>query len=336
MTEVVGHSRQRKTLQRLFSKQLLPHALLFVGTAGIGKRLVASELYRGYYCLSNLNNPQPEYGGCRNCKSCRLFDANSLPDFKVIDCSVKDDSNTEAMRELLYSLHLKVSTQSQRVVIFDNAERLSEQASNILLKILEEPRERTYFCLISTSLSRLLPTVVSRSQTWFFNTLTQAEIKTVLQNRPVSLSSNQEIAGVSDDMLALLADGSLEHLESMLSNAQEWTRMQEVLDLLTRGASKTALERLALKKEQRDVFFSQLTILRILCRQQLLANSDNQTISRWAALLANLIEAERAIFERYLGTEAVLRQAFQPIVGLQSPAFTSSQNDVTLLSDIIL
>lgn len=162
-----------KPHDRLFSllaENRLPHALLFVGMAGTGKRTTAISLAMACNCRA------PKAGeGCGNCRACRKIRAGTHPDFSVIQ-PAGNFIRIEAIRELCYTLGMKPYEASTRVVVLAGAEQMNPEAANALLKVLEEPPDRTLMILTAGQSSDLLPTIVSRCQQFRFPPIPRQEL----------------------------------------------------------------------------------------------------------------------------------------------------------------
>lgn len=147
------------------------HALLLHGKAGIGKLNFARTLAAGLLCL------QPQQGfACGRCQSCHWLAEGAHPDFKEI--TPEDDESTDATKkktrkrqqiviDQIRALHEYLSLTSHRVdgmrvILIHPLEAMNVAASNALLKLLEEPPQRTQFLLVSHQRQALLPTILSR------------------------------------------------------------------------------------------------------------------------------------------------------------------------------
>lgn len=138
----------------------LPHALLFSGARGIGKRHFAEAFGRWALCLQ----PLPD-GACGHCKGCELNRASTHPDFIVIRPEEEGKIIKVAqVRELIDSLGRTGQQGGNKVVIIEPIEAMNANASNALLKSLEEPTPGTYLLLVSHNPSSVLPTIRSRCQ----------------------------------------------------------------------------------------------------------------------------------------------------------------------------
>lgn len=136
----------------------LPHALLFHGPAGIGKRAFAWRLAQYLLC----NTPTAE-GGCGTCVSCRRFEAGTHPD--LLSVTPIGDSATitvDQVRTVRDFVTLKPHTAARKLVVLEPAESMNVNAANALLKVLEEPPAASALLLISPAAARLPATIRSR------------------------------------------------------------------------------------------------------------------------------------------------------------------------------
>ncbi|RSM22719.1 DNA polymerase III subunit delta' [Aeromonas salmonicida] len=134
----------------------LGHAWLLLGDPGLGKEQLAERLARLHLCQ------QPDRGEpCGQCHSCQLFDKGHHPDLGTVTVDSKT-IGVEAIREICARLQNSAQLGRGKVVIIPDAERMTESASNALLKTLEEPAGDSLLLLIASQVSRLLPTILSR------------------------------------------------------------------------------------------------------------------------------------------------------------------------------
>lgn len=164
--EIKGHDAIIARLKRMTKTHRLPHAILFAGTAGIGKKKTAEALAETLLCGSEENAP------CGVCESCRLAAAGSHPDLTKIIPSGKGKAaksiKIDQIRELQKDVSRFPVLAKRRAVIIDDAQLMNETAQNSLLKTLEEPVGEVFFIIVTSSLSALLPTVISRSVVFRF------------------------------------------------------------------------------------------------------------------------------------------------------------------------
>jgi DNA polymerase III subunit delta' len=163
---IIGQESSIRFLTILLQKGIIPNALLFTGPKGVGKKMAALSFAMAANCAGK--NKNFEDGGfpiepCGICKHCRKFDSGSYPDFIRIDPEGQVTKILQ-IRELRRILSIKPFEARLRVVVISKAHTLNQEASNALLKVLEEPPYRTILILITPQISDLLPTIVSRCQ----------------------------------------------------------------------------------------------------------------------------------------------------------------------------
>lgn len=160
---IVGHAGVIARMRAAASTGRLGSAYLFVGEAGIGKRTLATLWARLLQCASPAGEPDA-LEPCGTCRSCRQHAAGSHPDWSVLEPEDASVVTIAQVRGLQESLPYPPLTSARRVVLIPEAARLNLEASNALLKILEEPPPHTLFLLASAQRDRLLPTILSRCQ----------------------------------------------------------------------------------------------------------------------------------------------------------------------------
>ncbi len=170
--DVLGHGARLAELRRALAEDRLPHALLFTGKRGVGKRRVADALAAARLC---------EAGGddaCGACGSCRAVAHGNHADVEVVVREPgKRDVGIEQVRVLSERLFRKGYGGRGKVAIVDDADRLTTQAQNAFLKTLEEPPPGTTLVLVSSNAERLLPTVRSRCSIHRFGSLSDADLE---------------------------------------------------------------------------------------------------------------------------------------------------------------
>ena len=216
--DVRGHAAIISRLRALAGAQRLPHALLFCGMEGVGKRRTARVLARTLLCTGGGDGP------CGCCDACRTMAAGVHPDYFEVVPEVRGKGaamiRTEAVRDILIAASGAPVQAQRRIILIDGAETMNETAANRLLKTLEEPSGEVLFILVTHAYDAVLPTIRSRAVRIAFGALPRAEIAAALMER-----------GVEDAAaLAALADGSLGRAYAL---ADEGLALRdEALDLL--------------------------------------------------------------------------------------------------------
>lgn len=158
-----GNSGVVERLDQKLRQQRLPHAMIFSGPDGVGKRTCAMRLAMALNCGAEQEIP------CGVCSACRKVAAGTHADVQAV--TLQEDASQikiEQIRDLRSRLDFEPLEGAAKVYIIDPAERMTAAAANGLLKALEEPPPATYFFLITTNALELLITIRSRSQTYHF------------------------------------------------------------------------------------------------------------------------------------------------------------------------
>jgi DNA polymerase-3 subunit delta' len=211
---VLGQARAIRMLQRMLEKDRVPHALLFTGIDGIGRQATAKTLAMALNCL----DPEGQ-NPCNRCRSCRKMASGNHPDLVIVNPAgvfIKIDQIRSLRKHLTYA----PVEGGRRIVIINDAHALTAEASNALLKTLEEPPKDTHIILTAPETTDLSATIVSRCQHVCFRPLSETIIAEVLQNRK-ALDRNAAQA------LAVLAKGSLG--KALTMDGDTWTARRDGL-----------------------------------------------------------------------------------------------------------
>lgn len=217
---ILGQREPKRRLRRLLETDRLPHALLFSGPEGVGKRRTAEALAATLLCSS------PAAGHpCGTCESCRAFSRGIHPDFFfVVPEAVGKGARSiriEAMRALGSALARPPELAPRQVALIDDAQRMNEAAANSFLKTLEEPTGDVVFLLVTGMRAALLDTIVSRCLEISFGPLALPELSEVLRRHGVEAEEAAALAALADGSagraLALHAEGALRRREEAVS-----------------------------------------------------------------------------------------------------------------------
>ncbi len=147
--------------QQLLDQSRMGHAILLSGAKGSGRSALITLLAKTYLCKNSLTEP------CELCQSCQLVSAGTHPDLHWVQPEAEGKSiGIDAIRRInKYAIETS-QLGAERVIIITNADKMGEAGANALLKTLEEPPEKCRFILLTESIDALLPTIVSRCNTW--------------------------------------------------------------------------------------------------------------------------------------------------------------------------
>lgn len=208
--EVVGQRHVTQTLENAIRTNRAAHAYIFCGTRGVGKTTTARILAK---CLNCAKGPAPE--PCNECAACREIAAGTSLD--VIEIDAASNRGIDQIRELREMVRYAPASGRYKVVILDEAHQLTDEASNALLKTLEEPPDRVVFILATTRPEDLAETIKSRAQLFQFRSLAFAEIAGALERIAQEEKLKMDSGAVA--VLARAAEGSLRDALSLLEQA---------------------------------------------------------------------------------------------------------------------
>ncbi|TDX51306.1 DNA polymerase III subunit delta' [Orenia marismortui] len=231
--QILGQELAKRILKNALNSDRLSHAYLFTGEEGLGKYLTAFEFTKAINCQENIDD------SCYSCISCRKADNHNHPDIKEIHpdgASIKIDQIRKLQQEILY----KPYESNKKVYIIHQADKMSVQAANSLLKTLEEPPSYAVIILIASNLNQLLPTIISRCQIVRFRLVSDNMIKDKLVEEYNLIEEKAELltslsAGKYNLALDLInEEGKLEERNQVLELAQSLTDLDrnKVFDLV--------------------------------------------------------------------------------------------------------
>lgn len=322
-TELIGNERVRDALRRAVSRDRLPHALLFAGPEGVGKRAFALELAKAVTCHAPAGGE-----ACGACPSCLLAASGEHPDIRVY---APDGAfiKIAQMRDLAREAQYLPFDGRRRVFVVDGAHQMREEAANAILKTLEEPPPTSLVVLVTDQPYALLETIRSRCQTLRFAAIEPAEIERYLASR-------FKRPGDETRLLARLAGGRVGRALGIdLSVYRERRKeMLGLVELLAGDADRLRLMKAAqylgdVGRKDKAEFEERLDILVGLCRdlyglalgepaerivnadvslrlQQLAERLEPERVARWAEALDGLRRQLRQNVNRQLALEAIL------------------------------
>jgi DNA polymerase III subunit gamma/tau len=196
-----------RTLRRAIETDRVSHAYLFSGPRGTGKTSTAKVLAMGLNCEKG---PTPEPDG--TCEGCRAIVGNSSMD--VLEMDAASNRGIDEIRDLRDKVNLAPAAGRMKVYIIDEVHMLTTEAFNALLKMLEEPPEHVVFVLATTEKHKVLPTIISRCQSFDFR---RPSIETLTEKlREISDAENIEVEPEALTVIAREGRGSFRDAEGLL------------------------------------------------------------------------------------------------------------------------
>jgi len=163
---VVGQHSITTTLKNAVKNNQLAHAYLFCGSRGVGKTTCA----RIFAKTINCSNVTADFEACNECESCRSFNENRSYNIHELDAA--SNNSVDDIRTLIDKVRVPPQLGRYSVYIIDEVHMLSSQAFNAFLKTLEEPPRHAIFVLATTEKHKIIPTILSRCQSFDFNRIT--------------------------------------------------------------------------------------------------------------------------------------------------------------------
>ncbi len=291
---IIGNDKIKNELTNLVKQNKYSHSYIFHGTEGIGKKLIAKEFAKMILCLG-----EEKY--CNTCKSCLEFLSNNNPDFYEI---IPDGNNIkiEQIREMQKKVVEQPIISKNKVYIIDNADLMTREAQNCLLKTLEEPPEFVTIILIGSNESNFLSTIKSRCTILRFENIEPSKIEKYLKEKfsiqevPKSIieAANGSIGKAEllkdKQELYIAIDTVLENIEKMdlidtLKNADIIYKSQdeknEILEYINIKFLKKAKENL---KYLKCIDIVEETKKRIKANSNYNMSIDNMLISIWEVI----------------------------------------------------
>lgn len=198
---LIGQDNIAQTLKNSISRGKLAHAYLFCGPRGVGKTTTARIFAKAINC----SNPSPDMEPCGECESCRSFQEGRS--YCIHELDAASNNGVDDIKNLMDQVQIPPQVGKYSVYIIDEVHMLSTAAFNAFLKTLEEPPAHAIFILATTEKHKILPTILSRCQTYDFNRISVPDIVSNLR-----MIAGKEGVNIDDESLHVIAqkaDGAM-------------------------------------------------------------------------------------------------------------------------------
>ena len=198
---LIGQDNIAQTLKNSIIRGKLAHAYLFCGPRGVGKTTTARIFAKAINC----SNPSPDMEPCGECESCRSFQEGRS--YCIHELDAASNNGVDDIKNLMDQVQIPPQVGKYSVYIIDEVHMLSTAAFNAFLKTLEEPPSHAIFILATTEKHKILPTILSRCQTYDFNRISVPDIVSNLR-----MIAGKEGVNIDDESLHVIAqkaDGAM-------------------------------------------------------------------------------------------------------------------------------
>lgn len=210
---IIGNEKIKLELQTSVELNKNSHSYLFIGTSGIGKKMIAMEFAKMILCTDT-----KKY--CNSCKSCLQFDSSNNPDFILIEPS-GSSIKIEQIREMQKKVIEAPIVSNKKVYIINDADLMTKEAQNCLLKTLEEPPEFVNIILIGANENSFLSTIKSRCTILKFDNISDDHIKKYLREK-------YDLYDISENMLEAF-QGSIGRAEMLKDKSELYDSIYKIM-----------------------------------------------------------------------------------------------------------
>ena len=304
LKDIIGQEKALEILRGCVRKARIPHALLFAGDDGIGKKLTAINFAKTLNCRnvesaesevkseglfedSELQIPdsKPQIDACDQCPSCKKIEKGNHPDVFIVGPEGDGDQiKVDAIRQLEESLSYKPFEGEYKIAIIDNAEKMNQSTANAFLATLEAPPAHSILIMVSSRPEMLLPTIRSRCQRINFSPLPVEVMGRLLEERLKRLDHEQAM------LLSILSGGKLGYaLNEDLIEARDRS-FDEFKDMLVNPETEVWEDRSGMERwfDGAQLLLRDAAVFRATGRADLLINQDKaneiKELSKKAAL----------------------------------------------------
>ncbi len=245
--KIIGNDPIKEMLSKAIENGTTSHSYLFVGTQGIGKKMLATESAKKILCL------EKEQGN--HCKSCVEFESNNHPDFMCIEPE-GNSIKIEQIRFLQKKIQEKPIISNQKVYLINDADAMTLEAQNCLLKTLEEPPEFATIILIGSNENAFLSTIKSRCMIFHFQPIENEKIKQYME-------TNYGMNHLTQNYLSMF-QGSIGKAIALKDKQAEYDKIENIIENLSRQDLLSVLQLAEPLYKAKEEIFEILEYINIL------------------------------------------------------------------------
>ena len=216
-SNIIGNDNVKNILTKSLKNNTILHSYMFIGETGIGKKMMANQFAKMILC-NNFNGEE-----CNTCKSCVEFDSGNNPDYVYIEPEGRN-IKIEQIREMQIKVVEKPINSGKKIYIINDADLMTKEAQNCLLKTLEEPPEYIVIILIVNNENKMLTTIRSRCMKIHFDKIKDDEVKRFLKEKC-------NIDNVNNSLLKM-CDGSIGKCLSISNKLEDYGELENIFSNL--------------------------------------------------------------------------------------------------------
>ncbi len=243
---IIGNEKLKKMLSSYIQNKTLPHAFIIEGHVGSGKKLIAKSIAASLSCK---HHDSSDSIPCMSCINCEKIFSDVSPDVILLNSDSKTSISVSLIRELKNHTYMSSNELEYKAYIIDEADKMTVQAQNAFLKILEEPITNVIYFLLCENSQMLLPTIISRAPVIRTTPIEKKQVFDYLLKTQNS-NSKEDLS-----IIASLSGGNIGKAIDYLNKSPEYIRISEIRDNVY---SFLALQASNCKKDKYISFFSGL------------------------------------------------------------------------------
>ena len=246
--KIIGNDKIKEMLYKSVKDKKTSHSYLFVGIEGIGKKEIAKEFAKMLLCISD-----NKY--CNTCKSCIEFDSNNNPDFLYIE----PEGNSLKIEQIIYiqrKIQEKPIISNKKVYIINDADKMTTEAQNCLLKTLEEPPEYSTIILIGSNENMFLSTIKSRCMIIHFSKIEDEKIRKYLEEK-------YELKDISTNMLEIF-QGSIGKAILLKDKKEQYEKIELIIKSISQKSIIDILNMSEILYKSKEEIFDILEYINVI------------------------------------------------------------------------
>lgn len=246
--KIIGNDKIKEMLYKSVKDKKTSHSYLFVGIEGIGKKEIAKEFAKMLLCISD-----NKY--CNICKSCIEFDSNNNPDFLYIEPE-GNSVKIEQIRYIQRKIQEKPIISNKKVYIINDADKMTTEAQNCLLKTLEEPPEYSTIILIGSNENMFLSTIKSRCMIIHFSKIEDEKIRKYLEEK-------YELKDISTNMLEIF-QGSIGKAILLKDKKEQYEKIELIIKSISQKSIIDILNMSEILYKSKEEIFDILEYINVI------------------------------------------------------------------------